>query len=151
MRLRLTCPTCKAFSNDVDVTSEKGTVNCSEGHNIVYSLTPSIKNEGVWDQCPRCGSFDAYVQKDVPKKLFLISLVVMLGVAFYLLSVDWIMGMGFLLSLTLLDLVLYRTLPDLLVCYGCKSQARGFVPAEHLKPHDHHIAENYRQSRMNLL
>ena len=126
-------------------------LRCSLEHENRCTLSSGLRKENQWDQCPRCGAFDAYLQKDVPKKLFLITLVLFLALALYLLSIDWFLGIGLLFALALLDLVLYRTLPDVLVCYGCHSEARGATQEEHFSAFDHHIAEGHRQKSLKIL
>ncbi|MCB0308611.1 MAG: hypothetical protein KDD48_04510, partial [Bdellovibrionales bacterium] len=101
-----------------------------------------IKNE--WQICPVCESTDAFLCKAIPRKLFLSILIPMLIVAFVLLLKNWWWGFGFLVILLAIDLMLYRWLPNMLVCYGCQSEFRGFKIKDGLS-FDHHVAERYRQ------
>lgn len=98
-------------------------------------------------KCESCGATDAYVQKDVPKRLFLGILIVCLGVSFYLLSRNWVLGFGALVALALLDFILYKTLPNVAVCYGCGMFLRDIANSKGLKPFDPHVGEHYRTIR----
>lgn len=119
------------------------TQDCPNGHPVTVHFSDSIVKESLWDQCPQCGAYDAYLQKAVPKNLFLGLLIVALAVTLYLLSENWILGMSVLFALTLIDFALFKFLPDLLVCYGCGSMTKGFAN-KNLALFDHHIGEKYR-------
>lgn len=102
----------------------------------------------TWEECPICQCPDAYVIKDVPKNLFLGSLILFLGFALYLFSIEWWWGMSALLGITAVDYLLYQILPDAVVCYGCKKVFRKlsstFVKDSGLKAFDPHMGERYR-------
>src|SRR5262245_41722335 len=124
MQLRLTCEVCGSLTAPRGIDSgsaETATASCPKGHSVSYRLTKALREKGEWELCPRCQAPDAYVQKAVSKRWMLVGLVPVLGAAFYLLSVNWYAGIALLVSLAALDGILYRTLPNLLVCYGCGS------------------------------
>jgi hypothetical protein len=124
---------------------ETKTLTCPKDHQVQAHLSASLRERGEWDECPSCGAFDAYVQKDVPKNLFLALLIPGLLLALYTLEHNWLMGVGLLVGFAAIDFVLFKILPDVLVCYRCDSQIRGITKIEKLRAYDHHVAEKYRQ------
>ncbi len=151
MKIRPKCLTCGSFFPSIEILKDspvKLERSCSSGHKVVFHISESIKEESLWEFCPVCENPDSYLSKDVPKKVFLGSLIIFLGISLYLLSVEWVLGIGLLFALAAMDLVLYRTLPDLLVCYGCGSEARKFVRTEDQRPYDPHVGERYRQQKL---
>ncbi|HLG20535.1 MAG TPA: hypothetical protein VI895_12075 [Bdellovibrionota bacterium] len=151
MWIRFNCRECKSVLPWIeisDTTPLLGVLLCKRGHTVTYRMAESLAQKGEWEECPSCGSLDAFIQKDVPKKLLLGILIVFLAFAFYLLLLEWILGMGVLFALALVDVVLYLTLPNVLVCYNCGAQVRGFQKTEQLTAFDHHVGERYRQARL---
>ena len=86
-------------------------------------------------RCAACGLDRLYVQKDFNKKAGLWVFVVAAA-----LSVPtW--GLS-LVAATLIDLVLYYSLGDATVCYGCGAVHRGFASNPHHGPFDIHVQES---------
>ncbi len=105
-------------------------------------------NEIRWNECPHCQAPDAYLRKAVPRNALLGLLLIYLVGALYLLSRNWVAGMAALVLIALVDFILYRILPDVLVCYGCSSTFRRFERSPEFKPFDPHMGERYRQQRL---
>lgn len=148
MQFRFNCPTCKKFTENksIDEWIHANVATCVQGHSSSIQFSELLQAKGLWDECPQCHAFDVYAQKDVPKKLFLILLVIGLLIAFVLLSINFWWGFSALIFLTILDLFLYKLLPNVLVCYVCNSECRGYSNEQGALPFDHHIAEKYRKS-----
>ena len=73
------------------------------------------------ERCAVCDAEAFFLQKDINRKLGLV--VVALGslVVFW----NFFIGLGVLVLLAAADWLLYRLLPDVTVCYACKSVYRG--------------------------
>jgi hypothetical protein len=131
------CPNTETF---------EGSAECKKGHLVKWKISETLQNDRMWDQCPVCNAFDAYSQKDLPKKLMLGLLIVFFILILWLLSVSWIYGIACLLGLTLIDAALYFFLPSILVCYSCGSEIRNHDVKQKIAPFDHHVFENYRKT-----
>ena len=73
------------------------------------------------EQCLVCGSEALYLQRDFNRRVGLA--IVLLGSLVIFWNFLW--GIAILFLMALLDLVLYRVLPEVTVCYSCKSVYRG--------------------------
>jgi hypothetical protein len=98
-------------------------------------------------QCVVCGNHDLWRQKDFPRSLGV--LVVAAGAV--LSSIAWYLhwpwrALGVLMAFGLADMLVYRVMPDVLVCYRCQARHRPArdAAAEH-PAFSHETAERYRQ------
>ncbi|HVT45609.1 MAG TPA: hypothetical protein VMT00_14615 [Thermoanaerobaculia bacterium] len=87
--------------------------------------------------CAACGCAEMYAQKDFNRTTGLV--LVVIGAIF----VPWTWGLS-LLAVTIIDVVLYRLLPEVGVCYACRAVHRGFPRSpDHrefdLVVHDRHV------------
>lgn len=117
MTLQITCPNCKS-SVDVyaaDHTSETQCDICQ--HEIELKFTPKHA-ESILEQCPVCERKDFFVQKDF-NRVIGVSLFVVAAI----LSI-WTYGVS-LIALYLVDLLLFRKLKFVAVCYKCSTIFRG--------------------------
>jgi len=77
--------------------------------------------------CVICGSGEFYVQKDFNRRLGLAIVVLTALVAFVVMVLaGHLWGFLVLGAATLADLVAYRFLPEVCICYLCQSVYRGF-------------------------
>ncbi|AMV37413.1 hypothetical protein [Planctomyces sp. SH-PL62] len=148
MELTFECAHCKMIDHTEDVEA-KGRALCRHCH-AARDLAPSAFDaEGGVVGCPLCGAGDLYVRKDFPQALGLA--IVLAG--FAVSTVFWyderpLSAYLVLGSSLLLDMVLYRWVPDVAVCYRCSSQLRGpGLAARGLGAFDLAVAERYRQER----
>ena len=86
--------------------------------------------------CPLCGCRHLYRRKAFNQLLGLA--IMMLGAVLALAVSYW-----FLLLFGLMDLVLYRLVPELAVCYRCGVEVSMETGVARLEPFDHHTAEIY--------
>ena len=108
------------------------------------TFSGSILQENVVDTCPHCGSQAFYVQRDFNQKLGVAIMVVFAVVGLIFVALDRPFYFYFSLALgALVDLVLYRLLPEITVCYKCKSAFRETAPNASHGPFDLHIADHY--------
>ncbi|MFQ6674719.1 MAG: hypothetical protein ACE5LH_00090 [Fidelibacterota bacterium] len=94
-------------------------------------------SEWTFSRCPHCRTRKFYRRKDFNQVLG--CLIVLLGAVL----VPFTYGVS-LPVLILADWILYRRVPDVVVCYRCGAEFRGFrsVP-ETIGKFDHHTAELY--------
>ena len=86
--------------------------------------------------CPLCDCRHLYRRKDFNQLLGLA--IIVLGALLGVLISYW-----FLLAFSLLDLLLYRRIADLAVCYRCAAELQGVEGTARLGLFDHHTAEIY--------
>ena len=88
--------------------------------------------EGRLENCPCCGRKDFYKQKDFNRKIG-VGLFVVAAIA-----AIWTYGIS-LIVLYLFDLLLYRRLGDVAVCYKCNTLFRKLNNFDVLRPFDHEM------------
>ena len=125
---KIDCEICKRSKIFLDALS------CEECHSPKY-----FNNELTFDICPICGCKDLYKKKDFNQAIG--CLIILIGAIF----VPWTYGISLLL-LSLVDYVLYNRVKDSVECYKCKSEYKGILVPDHIKPFDHHTAELYEYS-----
>jgi hypothetical protein len=98
--------------------------------------------------CPKCGCGDLFVRKDFPQKLGL-AIVILAGGAFVALAAwrqrFWI-GAMVLTAAVIADAILYLIVPQITVCYRCRTEFAGPINPKH---HGFELAtgEKYRAQR----
>ena len=92
------------------------------------------------EQCPICNFSRFFRQKAFPRALG-IGLVV-IGAIF----VPFTYGVS-LMVLALVDLIIYRRVPVMAVCYLCRAEFRGVPLPDRILPFRHHMAEGYEKRR----
>ena len=141
MHLTLKCPGCKSALpvNAVGAPVEVRCGRCAYG--IPLSITGAVRADHAVDVCPVCTGRDFYVRKDFDPKVG-VAVVVSAG-----LISGWFLWFGFVLVAfgvlavaALLDLVIYRLIDDLSVCYRCHVEFRGRYDRTAL-PFDLHTAD----------
>jgi hypothetical protein len=99
--------------------------------------------------CALCGNNELYRKKDFPHWLGMLLLSVAC-LAFlitnYLYQQWW--AWGILLGSALVDALLYLAVGDVVVCYRCGAQHRGFAPSPAYLPYEISIGERYRQEEI---
>ncbi|MDG3005379.1 hypothetical protein [Paludisphaera mucosa] len=150
MELTFECPECKMIDHTDDVEAASQSL-CRHCHTARDLRPGAFDASGGPVACPSCGSADLYVRKDFPQSLGLVIVVV----GFAASTVFWyyeraLSAYGVLGASLLLDLALYRWVPDVLVCYRCGSQLRGpgVNPGRRFRSFDLALGERYRQERL---
>ena len=96
--------------------------------------------DGTPQRCAACGGEALYVQRDFNRKLGLGIVIVAAALMVQTRGIS-------LLVAVLIDLLLYRLLPRITVCYACDAVHRGVpVHSAHLG-FDHHVAEEFKVER----
>ncbi len=151
MELTWNCPRCQAPNalSSVDPAVELVCSECGE------SRTPSataFDDKGL-AACLVCSTPDLYSQKDFPQGLGLLIVIAgfAVGTVFWYYEMPlWTYGV-FILSAAL-DLLLFKTVPEVIICYRCLSQYRGKAPVRSggFPSFDLAVGERYRQERIRI-
>jgi hypothetical protein len=149
MELTFSCPSCGTIGQVSSVETQTQ-ASCRACGTVRQLRTDTIE-DGTLHACPWCATTDLYVQKDFPQGLGLAIVVV----GFAISTVFWYYEMPISAYLVLLgsiglDLVMYRLVKDVTICYRCLSQARGDGSNAdgRFKAFDLAIGERYRQERL---
>jgi len=86
--------------------------------------------------CVRCGEARLYRQRDIDRRKGLIVVAAGAAVSLALLPFSPLAAYGVLGGLALVDLWLYRRLPDVAICYRCRAEHRGFDTGREIDPFD---------------
>lgn len=151
MELTFECPECGAVNRAKDAESAAEFV-CRHCNQARSAHADCMSTEGL-AHCPYCGTGKLYVQKDFPQGLGLA--IVILGFAWatwYWYQVRPVAAYAVLIGSALLDLVLWKKVPDVTICYRCLGQMRGpdVRPAGRFHPFDLEVGETFRQERMRV-
>ena len=99
--------------------------------------------------CRVCGNHELYIQKDFPHWLGMGILVAaclasVVTYALYYIKTTWII----LIGSAAVDGILYLLMGDVVVCYRCRAQYRGFPRNPEHHPFELATGEKYRQEQI---
>jgi hypothetical protein len=96
------------------------------GRDIPLSISDLVHEDRAVDLCPVCQGTDFYIRKDFDPKVGLTVVIVgaAISAGFYFVGRD-LVAYGILAAAALVDLVVYRRLKDVTVCYRCHTEFRG--------------------------
>ena len=96
---------------------------------MAIATTPAVRNDTAVDRCPVCEGADFYLRKDFDPQLGLAFVVAGAAVSavFYYFDLD-LVAYSILGGAVLIDLLIYRRLKDVTVCYRCHAEFRGTYP-----------------------
>ena len=126
MHLTLRCPDCDS-ALPVLAAEAPAEVTCGRcGRAIPLSVSDDLRADRKVDTCPVCTGPDFYIRKDFDPTLGVTVVVIggLTSAGFYFFGLD-LMAYGVLAMAVLIDLVVYRRLGDLSVCYRCHTEFRG--------------------------
>jgi len=97
---------------------------CGREQSLVVS--DALKADAVVDRCPVCEGADFYLRKDFDPKTGLAFVITgaLVSAVFYWFNQD-VIAYGILGGAVLVDLLVYRRLKDVTVCYRCHCEFRG--------------------------
>ena len=122
------CPRCERLTAVSAATYRRGEAaracpNCG----LAFRDGELLSETAPLEECWICGNREFFVQRDFNRQLGLYIVVGMaLVVLLVMLLTDHRVGIYVLLAVALIDLVIYRFLPDVTVCYLCNSLYRRF-------------------------
>lgn len=142
MEISFRCPECQAGNRVQSTHAESSCEAC--GRHLPMVLSENILHHSQVDVCPRCGKTDFYVQRDFNGKIGLgiAVLFALVGLVFVALDrpVYFYACLG---AAAIIDLLLYLSLPEITICYSCKTAFRGARRNPAHQPFDLHIADMY--------
>lgn len=139
MEINLRCPGC---GNGVFL--EEGRGRCSKcGRETVAEHLPAPGQP--LSACACCERRDLYRQRDFNRNLGVGIATAGCLAAFALFFFDWLAGLGTLAGVGLLDLLLYLSLDEVVVCYACGAIHRGFAKDPAVKPFSLMMADRYEK------
>jgi hypothetical protein len=144
VKIRFACPVC---DRPAALDATPGWWRCP-GCDQATELRPSAPANTV-QHCAVCGNPEVYRKKDFPHWLGLTILTISC-LAFLVASLiyhQW-WGWAILLGSAAFDGLLYLAVGDVVVCYRCGAEHRGYVPDPGYRPFELGIAERYRQERL---
>jgi hypothetical protein len=120
------CPKCDA-SLPVEGREAPDAIRCGRcGRDMPLHVSQAVGDDRVVDSCPVCEGADFYIRKDFDPKVGLSVVVAgaLVSAVFYWFGRD-LVAYGILAAAVLVDLLVYRRLKDLTVCYRCHTEFRG--------------------------
>ena len=126
MKLTVVCPDC-ASHLPVEAANAPDAVRCGGcQREIPLAVSGSVRDDTEVDRCPVCEGSDFYIRKDFDPQLGLAVIITgaLISAGFYWFGLDAI-AYGVLGLAALIDLIVYRRLGDLSVCYRCHAEFRG--------------------------
>lgn len=131
MEIQITCNHC---GSSVEVMPEKHAqkVECDVCKHVMDVHFKPEHEEGLLKECPVCTRQDFYKQKDFNRKIG-----VLLFVIAAILSI-WTYGLS-LVALYLVDLLLFRKLNLVAICYKCQTNFRQVKNMAELYDFDHEM------------
>ena len=126
MKLTVVCPDC-AGHLPVEAANTPDAVRCGGcQREIPLAVSGSVRDDTEIDRCPVCEGGDFYIRKDFDPQLGLALIIAgaLISAGFYWFGLDAI-AYGVLGLAALIDLIVYRRLGDLSVCYRCHAEFRG--------------------------
>jgi hypothetical protein len=123
------CPGCNA-ALPFAAADAPARIRCGRcGRELSIAVTPSVRGDSAVDRCPVCEGGDFYVRRDFDPQLGLAFVIAGASVSavFYYFDLDLI-AYSILAGAVLVDLLVYRRLKDVTVCYRCHAEFRGQYP-----------------------
>ena len=144
MKITFACPECQT-QMVIDPTEPTGNFPCPAcEREITFAPSESVLAQNMVDICPRCEKSSFYIQKDFNQKLGLgiVIFFALLGLIFVWMDrpIYFYISLGAGVGI---DFLLYLILPELTVCYACKTAFRNARLNPNHKPFDLHIADHY--------
>jgi hypothetical protein len=144
MKIAFLCAKCS--EENIFDTEAAGELRCHACRaSLKLSVSESIRERGLIDRCAVCSNDRFYVQKDFNRKLGLALVLGGVLLGYLLFGFNMFALIGGLTVCSLLDYLLYKTLPEVTVCYACHSVYRDFKRNPSHKPFDLNVAEEYER------
>ena len=126
MRITARCPGCNA-ALPFDASNAPPRIRCGRcSREMPLTVSDTLRSDSGVDRCPICDGSDFYVRRDFDPKMGLAFVVIgaFISAVFYWFNRDLI-AYSILAAAVVIDLVIYRRLGDITVCYRCHAEFRG--------------------------
>lgn len=131
MNVTITCENCGSGIHVIpDQKASQAKCDICE-HLVDVNFTAQDEASNLC-QCPVCSRKDFYQQKDFNRKI---------GVALFVIAAIasiWTYGLS-LVALWLVDLVLFKKLGNIAICYKCQTIFRKVANIDEIRPFDHEM------------
>lgn len=131
MNVTITCPSCGSGIHILPNQSA-AQAKCEICEHLVEVNFTTQDEASNLCQCPVCSRKDFYQQKDFNRKIG-VTLFVLAAIA----SI-WTYGLSFV-ALWLVDLVLFKKLGSIAICYKCQTIFRKVANIDEIRPFDHEM------------
>ena len=143
MRISFRCSHCKSELSFEDLSHDESP--CPKcGKDIALYINAAMRERNEVGHCAICNCPSVYRQKDF-NRTFGVILFGLAAVACLILVsknlVFW--GYGILVGTAAVDMLLYKLLPEVIICYRCHAQYRDFAPSPAVAPFELGLAEKY--------
>ncbi|MFT6068532.1 MAG: hypothetical protein ACJAT2_002313 [Bacteriovoracaceae bacterium] len=131
MTVEITCPECGSGINIYPSVDAKS-ADCDVCQHSVPTKFNEEHTEGRLCDCPVCERKDFFQQKDFSRKI---------GVLLFVIAacfVPWTYGIS-LIVLWLVDLFLFRRIPNVVICYKCQTNFRGLSNLKEIPQFNHEM------------
>ncbi|MFQ5768083.1 MAG: hypothetical protein ACE5ID_08895 [Acidobacteriota bacterium] len=136
------CPACRRVVELQISTGGVGHRCPACGSEVLLEIPDLFFEKGAVDQCLLCGERHLYRQRDFNQRTGCLILgagavagLILAG----LYGILWLWGV--LLAMAVLDALLYRLVPDVVICYRCKAHHREMKDNPKIKPFDLQLAD----------
>jgi predicted RNA-binding Zn-ribbon protein involved in translation (DUF1610 family) len=138
MEIRYHCPQCGS-DHHVACAEESTLLDCPRC-GYVGLLPADWNRDGHVERCPICGHSELYRQKDFNHR---VGIAILIAGGLLVLPTRYIS----LVFAAILDLILYLTAPEVLICYTCRTQIRGHRPTQEHGRFDPRIEATVRKEQ----
>ena len=129
MKVTARCPGCDA-ALPFDAAKAPTRIRCGRcSRELPIVVSGPVSADTAVDRCPVCEGAEFYVRKDFDPKLGLTFVVTgaAISAVFYYFEMD-LVAYSILAAAVLVDLLIYRRLKEVTVCYRCHAEFRGRYP-----------------------
>jgi hypothetical protein len=131
MEVQITCSSCgSSIEVHPDRLAQK--VDCAVCKHVTELHFTPVHEEGRLESCPVCERQDFYKQKDFNRKIGVVLFVIAA------IASIWTYGLS-LVALYVVDLVLFKRLGVVCICYKCNTNFRKVKNAEQIRDFDHEM------------
>lgn len=129
MQVTARCPGCNA-ALPFDASGAPPRIRCGRcSREMPATVTEALRSDAAVDRCPICEGADFYVRRDFDPTVGLAFVIAgaLISAVFYWFNLDLI-AYSILAAAVVIDLIIYRRLKDITVCYRCHAEFRGPYP-----------------------
>ena len=141
MEVTARCPGCNA-ALPFQASAAPMRIRCGRcSREMPVTVSDALRSDADVDRCPICEGGDFYVRRDFDPKVGLTFVITgaLISAVFYWFNRDLI-AYSILAAAVVIDLLIYRRLTDVTVCYRCHAEFRGSYPRT-APPFDLHTAD----------
>lgn len=146
MKISFRCPQCRSTLSFDPADAGREESPCPQcGKTIPLHINAAMRERGEVTHCAICNCPAVYLQKDFNRTFGLLLFLAAAAACLYLVIKHHqvFLGYGILVGAAALDFLLYKLLPEVIICYRCHAQYRDFAPSPGAAPFELGLAEKY--------